>query len=252
MQGVAGPAGPQGAQGVAGSVGATGSRGAAGPAGAFDGATLVQATSDTNAFIAGVPRWGAYLNGSALQLRISADPVAADVAIQGAPTLAWDTSKDAGGHMAPSGLFLRNVVTSSTTNKHWYVGQGSAPDAFPAYLEMDFSAVVYLSGCSLLSWFNGGGYTYFPGTISLQARALPTDAWTTVTSWSTHKAAGATGQGAIGWRESLNYSNITYAGHANPFTVTGRRYWRINFVSRTPADPDGGFTLSNVVMWGFR
>ena len=203
-----------------------------------------------------MPRWGAYLNGSALQLRISADPVIADAAIQSAPTLAWDTTKeteierDAGGPMAPSGLFARNVVTSSDINKHWYVGYGDGPDVFPTYLEMDFGADVRLIGCTLLSWYNSIDYTYYPGAVSLQARALPTDAWTTVTSWLTHKAAGALGQGAIGWRESLNYSNITYASHANLFAVTEKRYWRINFLSRNLQDPDGGITLCNVVMWG--
>ena len=205
---------------------------------------LKQATSDAEAFAAGVSRWSAYLNGSALQVRISADPVVADIGIT--PTLAWNTAFDGGGFMAPSGLFAKSVVTSSAQNKHWYQS-----DPFNAYLDMDFGVVVYLSGCTLLNYFNGGGYTYYPGTIQLQARASPTDAWTTVTSWSTHKASTRSA-GAVGWSEALNYSNITYANHANTFANTGRRYWRLRVVSRNPADPDGGFTLSNIVMWGFK
>jgi hypothetical protein len=236
-----GVAGPQGPQGVAGPAGATGP---AGSSAAFDGAVLKQATSDAEAFAAGVSRWSAYLNGSALQVRISADPVVADIGI--VPTLAWNTAFDAGGHMAPSGLFAKNVVTASTTNKHWY-----QTDPFNAYLEMDFGLVVYLSGGTLLNYFNGGGYTYYPGSVRLEARASPTDAWTAVTTWTSHKASTRS-SGAVGWSEALNYSNITYANHANLFATTGRRYWRLKFLSRTPADPDGGFMLSNVVMWGFK
>ena len=89
MNGVAGAVGPQGPQGPQGAQGVAGPAGATGPAGsssAFDGAVLKQASSDINAFVAGVPRWGAYLNGNVLQVRVSEDPPVADIGIT--PTLA--------------------------------------------------------------------------------------------------------------------------------------------------------------------
>ena len=104
---------------------------------------------------------------------------------------------------------------------------------------------MYLSGVTPLNYHQGGGYRYMPASISVQARASPTDAWTTVTTWATHKAS-ILGVGAIGWPESRNISNITFADHAIAFAVTGMRYC-INFLQ-----PREGFTLSNVVMWGFK
>jgi hypothetical protein len=203
----------------------------------------VQASTDLAAYIAGVPRWGAYLNASALQIRISADPAVADVNALGVPSVGWNTNLDqtGSGWASPPTLFARNVVTNTANNKHWY-----QYDFEPCWLELDYGAVVYLSGVTLLNYFQGGGYRYMPASISVQARASPTDAWTTVTTWATHKAS-TLGVGAIGWPESRNLSNITFADHANAFAVTGKRYWRINFLQ-----PREGFCLSNVVMWGFK
>jgi hypothetical protein len=220
--------------------------GVAGPTGssaAFDGATLKQASTDLAAYIAGVPRWGAYLNASALQIRISADPAVADVNALGVPSVGWNTNLDqpGSGWASPPTLFARNVVTNTAADKHWY-----QYDHEPCWLELDYGSIVYLSGVTILNNHQGGGYLYMPASISVQARASPTDAWTTVTTWATHKAS-TRNRGAIGWSESVNYSNITFADHANTFAVTGRRYWRINFLQ-----PREGFTISNVVMWGFK
>ena len=249
VAGAVGPQGPQGAQGVAGPAGPAGPAGATGPAGgsaAFDGAALKQATSDTLAFVAGVPRWGAYLNGNVPQVRVSGDPPVADIGVT--PALAWNTAFDAPaqyGHAGPSVLFRKNVVTSGTASTHWF-----QQDNVNAYLEMDYGSVVYLSGITLLSSWKDGKYKFLPGGFRLEARASPTDAWTTVSTWTSHKASTRS-SGAIGWPESLNYSNITYANHANLFATTGRQYWRLNFISPS-RDSSGGSMLYNIVMWGFR
>ena len=76
----AGPTGPAGVAGVAGAVGVAGPQGpqgvagVAGPTGssaAFDGAALKQASTDLAAYIAGVPRWGAYSRSASAQTRPS-------------------------------------------------------------------------------------------------------------------------------------------------------------------------------------
>ena len=207
---------------------------------------MQQATSDTLAFVAGVPRWGAYLNGNVLQVRVSGDPPVADIGVT--PALSWNTAFDAPaqfGHVGPSALFQKNVVTSGTASTHWY-----QQDNVNAYLEMDYGSVVYLSGITLLSYWRDGEYKFLPGGFRLEARASPADAWTTVSSWTSHKASTRSA-GAIGWPESLNYSNITYANHANLFATAGRRYWRLNFTAPS-IDSSGGSMLCNIVMWGFR